>query len=54
MSMIRSNLCDCSGAYILVKGTKTVPNTAPAGVAVNNTNKRDGTPLKMVPHLLIA
>ena len=38
--MIRSNLCDCSGAYILVKGTKTVPNTAPAGVAVNNSNKK--------------
>ena len=37
--MIRSNLCDYSGAYVLVKGTITVPNTAAAGVAVNNANK---------------
>ena len=39
-SMIRSNLCDFSDAYILVKGTITVPNTAAAGVSVNNTNKK--------------
>ena len=38
--MIRSNLCDYSDAYILVKGTITVPNTAAAGAAVNNTNKK--------------
>ena len=37
--MIRSNLCDYSDAYVLVKGTITVPNTAAAGVAVNNANK---------------
>ena len=37
-SMIRSNLCDYSGAYILVRGTITVPNTAAAYVAVNKTN----------------
>ena len=36
----RSNLCDCSGAYILVKGTITVSNTAVAGLAVNNTDKK--------------
>ena len=39
-SMIRSNLCDYSDAYILVTGTITVPNTAAAGATVNNTNKK--------------
>ena len=38
--MIRSNLCDYSDAYILFKGTITVQNTAAAGWAVNNTNKK--------------
>ena len=38
-SIIRSNLCNYSDAYILVKGTITVPNTAAAGAPVNNTNK---------------
>ena len=38
--MIRSSLCDYSDACILVKGTITVPNTAAAGAAVNNTNKK--------------
>ena len=37
---IRSSLCDYSDTYILVKGTVTVPNTAAAGAAVNNTNKK--------------
>ena len=39
-SIIKSNLCDHSDAYILVKRTITVPNTAAAGTAVNNTNKK--------------
>ena len=39
-SVIRSNLCDFSGTYILFKGTITVPNMAAAGAAVNNTNKK--------------
>ena len=38
--MLRSNLCDYSDAYLHVKGTITVPNTAGAGVAVDNTNKK--------------
>ena len=38
--MIRSNLCNYSDPYITVKGTMTVPNTAAAGAAVNNTNKK--------------
>ena len=41
--MIMSNLCDYIVAYILVKGTITVPNTAAAGVSVNNTNKKSNT-----------
>ena len=36
-SIIRSNVCD---SYILVKGTITVPNTAAAGAAVNNTDEK--------------
>ena len=38
--MIRSNLCYYSDAYILVKATITVPNTATAGASVINTNKK--------------
>ena len=37
--MIRSILRDYSDANMLVKGTLTVPNTAAASAAVNNTNK---------------
>ena len=37
--MIRSHLCNYSDAYILVKGTITVSNTAATGASVNNTNK---------------
>ena len=39
-SMVRSNLCDYADAYILVKGTITVPNMAAADAAVNDTNKK--------------
>ena len=48
-TMLKSSLCDCSDAYILVKGTITVNNTAAAAaaaaaaagaVAVNNANKK--------------
>ena len=49
---IRLSLCDYSDAYILVKGTITVPNMAAAGKAVNNTNKN--VILKIVSLLLIA
>ena len=38
--MIRSSLCDYCDAYILVKGTITVPNTAAADADANNTNKK--------------
>ena len=39
-SMLRSSLCDYSDAYILVKEDITVNNTAGAGAAANNTNKK--------------
>ena len=35
-----SSLCDYSDAYILVKGTITVNNTASADANANNTNKK--------------
>ena len=38
--MLRSSLCDYSGAYILVKGNITVNNTAADGAAANNANKK--------------
>ena len=39
-AMVRSNLCDFSDAYILVKGNITVNNTADDSAAANNTNKK--------------
>ena len=37
--MLKSSLCDYSNAYILVKGTISVNNTAAQGAAANNNNK---------------
>ena len=37
--MLRSSLCDHSDAYILVKGTITVANTAAQDAANNAANK---------------
>ena len=39
-TMLKSILCDYSDAYILFKGNITVNNTAGAGAAANNTNKK--------------
>ena len=39
-AMLRSSLCDYSDAYILVKGNISVNNTAAAGAAANNINKK--------------
>ena len=39
-AMLRSSLCDCSDAYILVKGNVTVNNAAGEDAAANNTNKK--------------
>ena len=38
--MLKSSLCDYSDAYIHVRGTITVNNTAAEGAAVNNSNKK--------------
>ena len=39
-TMLKSSLGDYSDAYILVKETITVKNTAAQGAAANNTNKK--------------
>ena len=39
-TMLKSSLCDYSDAYILVKGTISVNNTAAAGAGANNTNRK--------------
>ena len=39
-TMLKSSLCDYSDAYILVKGTIDVNNTATQGAATNNSNKK--------------
>ena len=38
--MLKSSSCDHRDAYILVKGTITVNNTAAANADANNTNKK--------------
>ena len=38
--MLKSSLCDYSDAFILVKGTITVPNTAASDADANNANKK--------------
>ena len=38
--MIRSSLCDYSDAYINVKVTITISNTADASAATGNANKK--------------
>ena len=37
---VKSSLCNYSNVYILVNRTITVPNTAAAVAAVNNTNEK--------------
>ena len=39
-TMLKSILCDYSDAYILVKGTICVNNTAAVGADANNTNRK--------------
>ena len=50
--MLKSSLCDYSDAYILVKGTIAVNDTAAPDANVNNTNKK--AVFKIVLHSLIA
>ena len=40
-TMLKSSLCDSSDAYIIVKGTISVNNTAAAGATVNNNNNNN-------------
>ena len=40
IAILKSSLCDYSDAYILVKGTITVPNTASTDADANNANKK--------------
>ena len=39
-TIVKSSLCDYSGAYILVKGTIAIPNTAVADVDASNANEK--------------
>ena len=39
-SILKSNLCDYSDAYVYVIGTASVNNTAAAGADANNTNEK--------------
>ena len=39
-TMLKSSLCDYSDAYILVKATISVANTAAQGADANNGNKK--------------
>ena len=39
-TMLKSSLCDYSDAYILVKGTISINNTAAQGAPANNTDKK--------------
>ena len=38
--MLRSSLCDYGDTYIFIKGNIKVSDTAAAGAAANNTNKK--------------
>ena len=38
--MLRSSLCDYGDTYIFIKGNIKVNDTAAAGAAANNTNKK--------------
>ena len=49
--MLKSILCDYSGAYILAKGTITVQNTAATADVAININKKV---IKIMIHLLTA
>ena len=50
-TILKSSLCDYSDVYILIKGTISVNNTAAAGAALNNINKK--VIFRTVLHLLI-
>ena len=39
-TILKSSLCDYSDAYILFKGTITIPNTTTSDADANNANKK--------------
>ena len=49
--MLRSSLCDHSGAYIIVNGTIAVPIAATQGAAQNDEDKNVFF-LEILPHWL--
>ena len=44
--MLRSDLCDCSDAYIVVKGTITVTGTTNAKKGIKNLTFKNNTPFR--------
>ena len=50
--MLRSNLCDYAGAYILVKGTITITGSGNDDAAKRSDERNKGVIFKMVLHLL--
>ena len=38
--MLKSSVCDCSDAYVLVTGTVSIANTAATDLDANNDNKQ--------------
>ena len=38
--MLKSSVCDCSDAYVLVTGTVSIPNTTATDLDANNDNKQ--------------
>ena len=52
-TMLKSNLCDCSDAYILVKGKITITGSG-ADVAARQTDERDkGLPIVLVRSIIL-
>ena len=51
-TMLRSNLCDYAGAYILVKGTITITGSGNDDAAKRSDERNKGVIFKIVLHLL--
>ena len=50
--MLRSNLCDYAGVYILVKGTITIAGSGNDDAAKRSDERNKGVIFKIVLHLL--
>ena len=51
-TILRSNLCDYAGAYILVKGTITITGSGNDDAAKRSDERNKGVIFKIVLHLL--